>query len=361
MAFIKKRVSLHAMKKIVSITFVFFLLSSIISCTTDFDIASDWKEITIVYGLIDQSAPNNYIKINRAFLSEDVSALDLAQIPDSIYYGDNMTAKIEEVSQAGTVIKEIPLTKVNVEEEGFVKEEGVFANSPNFLYKTDYVFQGTNTYRLVINTPTGNMVTAETPIIEDFRVRSPDSEDVLNLLFDTKVRWSSAEYGAIYDLIVHFNYSEYRVEGTELVRSIERLSWPLASNFKPGVTTSTSLITYNISSEAFFEFLATRLTAEDQIDYREFESMDFEFFVGSEELKAYNEVQLAQFGITSSQVTPEYTNVENGLGLFTTRYNKVVDRVYLNGATLDEIACGEITGHLKFAPQPGSPNYPRCF
>ena len=37
------------------------------ACSTDLDVNGEWKETMIVYGLLDQAQPKQYIKINKAF------------------------------------------------------------------------------------------------------------------------------------------------------------------------------------------------------------------------------------------------------------------------------------------------------
>ncbi len=331
------------------------------ACTTDFEIADDWKEITVVYGLIDQSQTTNYIRISKAFLSEELSALEMASTADSLYYNANLVAKLQEYDGSGNFRKDIGIERLNGEDVGLLKEEGIFANSPNTLYKTDYAFNEDYEYRLYIETPNGNLVTASTPIIDDFRVSFPKEETKLNFLFDVGVSWNPAQDGEIYSLAIHFKMEEERIENGERVRVPKTITWNLFSNFKKPDENFSSRINYDIDSEDFFRFIATSLDADDDVLLREFVRMDFEFGVGSSEFKRFNDVKLAQFGITSSQTVLTYSNIENGLGLFSTRYNKTVNNVKLEGTTLDELACGEITGHLKFAPDPNNPNYPFCF
>jgi len=69
-----------------------FLIAAVIlsvvfySCKTDFNVVADWQDISIVYGLLDPTDTAQYIKINKAFLDKNTSALIIAQNPDSLYY-----------------------------------------------------------------------------------------------------------------------------------------------------------------------------------------------------------------------------------------------------------------------------------
>ena len=65
------------------------------SCTTDFDTTAHYQDITVVYGLLDQTQPNQYIKINKAFLSE-TDVLTYANDADSSNYPFILDIKLEE-------------------------------------------------------------------------------------------------------------------------------------------------------------------------------------------------------------------------------------------------------------------------
>ena len=52
-------------------------------CSNDIDLTSEWKDIPVVYGLLSKSDTANYIRVEKAFIDNEKSALDLAQIPDS--------------------------------------------------------------------------------------------------------------------------------------------------------------------------------------------------------------------------------------------------------------------------------------
>ena len=61
----------------------FFLVSS---CNEDFQLTEPWKDIPVVYGMLNRFDSAQYIRLEKAFVSEDLSARELAKYPDSIYY-----------------------------------------------------------------------------------------------------------------------------------------------------------------------------------------------------------------------------------------------------------------------------------
>ena len=59
---------------------------AMVSCDNELDTIEEYKDIPVVYGFISLSDTAQYIRIERAFVDPNQSALDLAQNPDSLYY-----------------------------------------------------------------------------------------------------------------------------------------------------------------------------------------------------------------------------------------------------------------------------------
>ena len=57
--------------------FLFFLLTLLTglaffnACTTDVDLYSEYKDIPVIYGLLDATVDTNYVRVNRAFLGNN--------------------------------------------------------------------------------------------------------------------------------------------------------------------------------------------------------------------------------------------------------------------------------------------------
>jgi len=333
------------------------------ACSTDFDVTADWKEITIVYGLLDASKDVQYIKINKAFLGDNVNAEDVAQIADSVYHEVPVSAILKEVDEFGNIDETITLELVDAESEGFDKEEGTFANSPFYLYKTDYILDAENIYQLEIETDRGNIITSETPLIDELRILSPSNNIEINLVASSDkfvLRWKTNDIAAIYDLDMYVVFEEtLDIDGEEQTR-LDSIKWDVFSNKTPTQIINNT-IEEDVQIPTLLNFMADELTVPENLVLREFLSFSFVFHAGGEELKKFNEVTQAQIGIVSSQATPNYSNLEGSLGLFSTTYSQGIYHVLINTQSYDRIACDPITAHLKFATHPSNVNYPNCF
>ncbi|MCY7408652.1 MAG: hypothetical protein LH473_00120 [Chitinophagales bacterium] len=332
------------MRKIFVAGIIFLFLSS---CSTDFAVTTDWQDITIVYGLLDKSDTASYIKINKAFLDPTTSAYTIAQIPDSLFYND-LTVELQEYN--GTLlVKTIELNKVDGNDEGLVKDTGIFAQSPNYLYKTKEVLNQSHTYKLLVTKPdNGKQITASTAIIDDFSILRPTNTLKINMLPGLKynVDWFSAKDGKIYDLIIRFHYSEYKFSDSNF-KEDKYLDWTIFTNLASNSTIGNVEMFFDIPCDNLYTFLSANI-ADDADRFRVTKKMDFMFSVGGEVLDTYNQVTIAQQGLTSGQVLPTYTNIENGLGLFSSRYHKNVLSIPLDQRTIDSIACYSVTHQLNF-------------
>jgi len=310
---------------------IFIILSVIVvvvtSCETDFDVNAEWEETTVLYGLLDASKDTQYIKINKAYLGEG-DAMMMAEYSDSINFNPNdLEVKLHKIQSDDTLISIILDTTL------IDKEDGLFAVDNNIIYRaiTDTIpnFLSDNyRYALTIkNKKSGNQVNSNTKVISNFSFfqfnsaykfvfyipSQPDSSK-----FKSKtIQWDKVSNGVIYQLDLRFNY----LENGEL----KSLVWnqPLVSF--TGIQMSTKL-----EGIKFFNYLINNL--EDDVTVtREFINLDLIMTVGTENLNTYIKVNEPITGIV--QQRPQFTNINNGIGIFSSRYTYKVEGLALSPDT----------------------------
>jgi hypothetical protein len=314
------------MKKIYLILSVFAIVFT--ACETDFDVNADWEETTVVFGLLDAAKDTQFIKISKAFLGE-ADALQMAQYSDSINFNKGeLDVKITRINNNGST-DTIMLNEVRtLRDEGYFNDSIVMYTFENFEFQFNSLNQYTNflnsnsEYELLIkNNITGNSVSSTTEIIKGFNFSSgiPTSNrltfyvDGLGYRFP-RFEWSAPENVEIFQFNLRFHYKENGLE--------KELSWnqtELGSN-------DNILI---LSGEDFFhQFLANNLAALADDEEREFMNIDIEMTLGTQDLKTYIAVNEPITGIV--QERPQFTNINNGIGLFSSRYTKVYYGLSLN-------------------------------
>ncbi|MCX6271121.1 MAG: hypothetical protein NTU44_07875 [Bacteroidetes bacterium] len=301
-----------------------FLLFFSMSCSTDFDINGKWEDITIVYGLLNQDDSISYVKINKAFLG-DGDVLTMAQMRDSCEYPYPMQVRLEEWSNktlAGIIY--FDTTTVNN------KESGQFYSPSQTLYKavTYHLLNLESTYKIVVVNPkTGKIITGQTVLVYPFEVTKPrPSEKTKDFSLEgvSAVEWNSAKNGRRYQLMIRFNYKELPVSGGNdtVFKSVD---WLFPSYKSTNINGGEEMrLTY--SNPFFYELIKSKITANPNLkrfvgkkghSETDFGAIEFIFSVASDELSTYLDVYEPSNGLI--QEKPDYTNIENGLGIFSSR------------------------------------------
>lgn len=317
------------------------------SCDNEVDLTADYKEIMIVYGLLDNSGDTNYIRINKAFLG-DGNALLFAKEADSINY-ENLEVTLEKYN-IGANIPSATYTLTKVVNE-IVKDSGMFAYDENILYKLVQPIEANKSYKLKVRNPaTGHEATATTVPVNKISFKYPLSTAVV-MNFEqsvfatpnpiTKITWLPAPYIGAYQLVMYFNYHEYPVGNpSNFEYKSVRTVFPLIEH-QP----TFEEVAQGISKEEFFGFIVAAIPQNDNLS-RKFIQMDFEVLTAGKELLQYYQINKPSSSIV--QKITSYTNVENGLGLFSSRGKQGLYGLNLNTKTLDSLRDGRFTSHLNF-------------
>ncbi len=72
------------------------------ACSTDVELYADYKDIPVIYGLLDASVDTNFVRINRAFSSSNdhpINATEVAMIEDSCNYPGKLKAYLLELKE----------------------------------------------------------------------------------------------------------------------------------------------------------------------------------------------------------------------------------------------------------------------
>ncbi len=334
-----------SMKKL----FLFLLISAVIyfpACDNDFDLIDNWIEIPVVYGLLDKADTAHYVRVEKAFLDPETDAFQIAQIPDSIYY-QNVSLELEEVTPGGTT-NTYALDLVDGALEGYPRDEGIFAQNPNYLYKTKIPLNSENTYRIAINNDdTGNSIKASTPIIEDITIFTPPAPTVSttfrlwNNLLPIRFSWSKDINASIFDLVVTINYLEKDGNGVVTPKSI---LWTVAKNLE--VLDDNSVSVEDVPYETMLQIMANNIPADGKC--RQFIDLDIEVVAGGEELRRYLEVNSANIGITGSIPLNTYSNIPEGRGIFSTRTSERIEGIQITGELIDIMEEGETLAGRNF-------------
>ncbi len=321
--------------------FVFALFLS--SCETDFNPNAEYKDITVVYGVLNQSDTFTYIKINKAFLGNE-SAYVMAQNEDMSSYGTDLEVRMEEMLN-GSVTNTFYFDTTTV----YNKESGVFYAPKQVLYRCKTYnpeppirdsLKPDREYKLIIkNTKTGKIISAKTTLVGKFYIDIP-TQYAYRIEFITTgsqtVEWRSATGGKKYQVNMRINYFE-SLNDTSHYQS-KHINVPLGTITRTTLESGTTMeLKYN--GITYYETLKNNLAHNDpsapQKFFRKTDKIEFTINVAGDDLSTYIDVNAPSNSIV--QVRPEFTNISNGIGIFSARYNNAIDNPrtpYLGSASI---------------------------
>ncbi len=326
------------------------------ACSNEFEVTAPWKEVPVVYALISPDDTAHYVRVEKAFLDPEKSALEVAKIPDSIYYPESaITVFLERDSDK----KRFQMTRVDGAKEGYPRKSGIFATSPNWLYKVkptpgQPILEVGKKYNVVVKRADGQAdITGSTTVPGDYTFFAPDQKQTPPLMifqndqtFD--VQWRSDINALYFNVYMTIRYREEAPDGTVLGKksivwkaatNVTRKPDPFGPNSYPGVAP--------LQSQAFFEFLVANIPPASGT-FRYFENCDLTIEGGALDLKQYNDVASASGGITGAEVIPSYSNMSEGFGLFMSKNATTLTNVRLKPETVKAMNLLDITKPLNF-------------
>lgn len=322
------------------------------ACSTDLTVIDDYKDIAIVYGLLNQNDTAQYIKINKAFLGAG-NALQMATVYDSVTY-KNLRVELERWKNGSKVGASIKLNP----DFSIPKPSGTFSSPLQMLYKTKSPLFEDSEYKLVItDTIKGNVVRGSTAMVQSIASLSKPFSSTFNFTNKTipfKIEWVSVPNGKMYGVTLRFYYIEKNVT-TSQIDSSKYVDWVFA-NQNSQTTLGGQAMSVEFLGNDFFGFLKSQLAPPASNIQRYVKNVsahhfDIIFTVGTEDLATYISVSQPATGLL--QEKPQYTNLDNGYGVFAARYTKVFDGInsnnYMLGSfSLDSLYTGSRSGNLFF-------------
>lgn len=329
---------------------------ALVSCKNKFEVAAPYKNITVVYGLLDMVDTAHYIRIEKAFMDNNKSAFEMAKEPDSSFY-NNITVTMKELSESGTLVMTHALSRVNLDNEGYAKDTGAFFRTPNYAYKFKASLNPAHTYRLVVyNGTTGAVDSAETPVLD----ANPAFFGMAEWNLPTQVITFSREYTFDGKGFFEKNYQATLPKNAAIAQLYLRFNW-VDSNIATGSSVKRSADFSGFYSDAgnpsiikvrnrdIYDFLQKTLGKPASAnDFHYFGPCDMILYIAGNEYKRYQELNTNMGGLTSSEIKPQYTNIKGAdvLGLLSTRTHVERLQIPISKDTKDSVAINSRTADL---------------
>lgn len=350
---------------------------SISSCSNEIEAIGVWRDIPVVYGVLNWEDSVHYIRIERAFLPPNRSALEVAREVDSIYFDPNeFNVRLYRIVNSDTIPWPNVIERVNLADEGIFREDGLFQNEPSYAYKTtgktandlllemEYLKTGNTFYARTESVNADNSSLFLTPRYSKvpfnpikFRDVNDDGDEVYAQLTMTITN----SYASIYDYKFRFYYHEFMVDaqGVEIpgTRKDTSIWWRAVTDYIP----ESRQVKQSVSGESFYLFLARALSPVTGTNIRRCPGyLEVIAVGGSSSIRDYILARKANEGFVGGLYPSEpYSNVGKGYGVLGT--SETVERkdrpsdprlMELSGLTLEHLQRGDLTKELGFTNVP---------
>lgn len=331
----------------------------LLSCNNELDLYGSAEDRPVVWCLLNATDSIHYIRVQRSFIPADENALIAAATPGiSDYQSHEIRVGVQEW------LNEEPgryweAERVDGDSIELIKEEGLFASSPNILYRFKDTLRLNARYQLHIeNLIEDSLHLAETGLVGPFPLYFPIDPAVPFNLSDTgryTIDWLSASRSYLYDAFYEVQYQE-EIAGLWHQRSARI---PLFNNRIRLDDGGFELMRSQVRYEVFYTGLRSALTPAPP-QSRRFVQLNLVLTAYGEEVYLLYLNNLSNLGISALFATGIYSNLSGGLGVFSSRGVSRSADILLTAETLDSLACGRFTRPLGFSRPDSLPGSPTC-
>ena len=267
----------------------------------------------MVYGLLNPKDTAQYIRVSKVFLGEG-NALVMAQTQDSIQFRPSdievrITRKLNGSEMSYWILQA---------DSSIPRDPGIFNNPFQILYRGSFpVLTDGSTYLLTVtDLHTGYQVTSETHIVKDVHQSSPTATQAVDLSSSSQVGFyfTTPPYAKSYHLMLRFYYDEQFIFDTTEV-STHYVDWSIGDVLSSTAQGGEHLL-ISVRRDNFIRMLANNIEYNPMVR-RISKTFSCIYTVGSEDLDTYIRVQ--QANNSSSTDLPGFSNITNGIGLFSSR------------------------------------------
>lgn len=284
-------------------------------CSNDVDLYADYKDITIVYGILDISDDTTWVKVTRAF-SGPGDALFIAKNPDSSNYPYKLDLTLTGRKQGDDLTPiQFDTITINNKKEG----DSIFYFPNQLMYYATANLDVDANYTLAISN-VQEQITSETPLINSFVISTPRNR----INFDTdnvKFEWTAPKNAKRFEVYYVFNFQELLPGTTDTAN--RSMQWVVGPEVADGVEGGEKIESTGYDGNRFYQQLENELPDENEIPGIQRWAGKVDVFVASGSQELHNYISINSFEGSLLEEVPIYSNIENGYGIFAARHTTI--------------------------------------
>lgn len=361
-------------------------LISLSSCKNDLDVLAPGEESVSVYGILNPNEKVQNIRINKVYLT-DGDALTAAQDPSAINYDTaELRVSLQRFLTGGTTPtlttvgnttkKEIVLTGTVI-----TTAAGSFNTNQTIWQTTDKLYNSGEYKLTILNKKTGKEFTSQTVVVDSVKSYSQKPfiynvtlypghgnynftlypSQALNLIkYDAlnltqKIKFLSIPNAKLYNVTLRFHYIDTLISGSPSPGYVD-FNFPTqkSTTLEGGEPMEVSFI-----ANDFYVNLGTQMSKKtmSNIKNRRSDYLEYIIVAGSETLHTF--LQVNQPSNTIAQDKPNYTNINGGVGIFSSSSKSAVTHD-MDNAFITKISCHPSTYMYLFCNSSGIPSTSPC-
>ena len=288
------------------------------SCDNTVNIFADGEEVTAVYGYLDVDTDTNYVKITKSFTG---NAVDLAPNYSASNYDYKLDVRlIGKFASSPGFVKTVMLDTTSVFKP--YDPEGMFYSGVDqVLYYTTEKLLENEEYQLVITRKDGEVVKSKVKTICNSTIKKPTYIVSFESPITSKIEWRSNTFNqlaAYYEVIGYFHYKQ--IDPGQTDTTYHTMKWTFGSGAGESMYNSSTMNMFaNYTPTAFYSRLAADANIANNTSTYTRRFVDcFEIVITSTGDELYNYILIQNSG-SAIMDTPEFTNIENGVGIFSSR------------------------------------------
>lgn len=317
------------MKKLI---YTIFAIAAMIfsSCSTKVDLYGDEGESTVVYGMLDANADTNFFKITRSFIGNVTELAPNYAVSNYTYdeievkfTGKFAGSNATQTLTLDTIAKWVPYDPDAVFYTGCYQ---------TYYYVPKKLLEGEEYEIDVLRKADNVTVSAKVSTINSFTYQKPSATIPITFTDVTtstaNVEWrvpvapfqSTASY---FEVTGYFHYAELQPGATDTAHI--SMKWPLGSGKAEDLYNTSQNLPYYVISytpSMLYTYLENNNYLKNNSPYgvqRWFEKFEFDITAVGEDLYNYYLITNSSSAI---QDVPNYSNVENGTGIVSSRITK---------------------------------------
>ena len=312
-----------------------FLAFAFVSCNKDLQINDDYKDITIVYGLLNPNDSLSYIRIEKAFLS-DGDIYQAAQIPDSNLYSHKLDVVLYD-DDGDAVVTFDTVTIYN-------KEEGIFYAPVMQVYYavTKNLLNDEDVYTLKIKNPkTGLEQVAKTKLINGQSIKIGYPNYKIDFTKDRDIEFTTKKNIRLYQVNIRFHYEEININTHDTTKHyVDWLQGAIKSQYLSGGEELES----PYSGQGFYDNLENNLSGDDIIRY--VLQVEIILSVADDIFNTYMDINKPSASLVVDR--PAFSNITNGYGIVASRSQKLKNTTLSGPSQAKLISIADL--HFKVRP-----------